>query len=171
MDGVSKKYKILIIHDNFEPHRATQTVDAAREMNMTLFCLPPNSTFVSQPLDVCINRPLKECLRKLFNKHLVQTKWDGSSFDVVTKEMITNWIKCVWCDDEQIKPKTIAKSFRVCGLGVSPASDEPIYWNSLHSLQQELSTSRLPSVQDLFGDILSSPDTTRPVVMYFPRAE
>jgi hypothetical protein len=62
-----KGKKILLIYDNFEAHLATSVFEKSRENNISIFNLPANATFVAQPLDLCINRPIKNEIRRLFN--------------------------------------------------------------------------------------------------------
>jgi hypothetical protein len=49
----------LLIMDNHESHLTLALVDQAKANNVELFCLPPHTTHIYQPLDVGMFRPLK----------------------------------------------------------------------------------------------------------------
>jgi len=146
----AKGKKILLVQDNFEAHLALSVFEKARENNITIYNLPANATFVAQPLDVCINRPIKNELRRLFNEFLVTSRWNGESFDSVSKDHMVNWIREAWSN---IQSDLIVKSFSVCGLGVHPFDNEQtIYWKRLNSLQSQLGQVALPSVRSLIDN-------------------
>ena len=152
-----KGKKLLLVHDNCEPHMTEQVKNKSSQLNITLFNLPPNLTFAAQPLDVCVNKSLKNGLRAKFNQFLVEKNWNGESSDLVSKNMMIEWVKQVW---NEVPRELIAKSFSVCGLGVRPLSDESgnIYWRKLNVVQNELNNITLPGVRtlidsaDLFRD-------------------
>ena len=50
--------KRLLIIDGHGSHISLNVIDTARENNM-LYCLPPHTTHILQPLDVSVYKPLK----------------------------------------------------------------------------------------------------------------
>ena len=50
---------LLLILDGHSSHYQLETVKFAKSNEIILFCLPPHTTHVSQPLDTCVFGPLK----------------------------------------------------------------------------------------------------------------
>lgn len=46
--------KKLVIGDNLSSHLSPYLIDKCKEENIYFVCLPPNSTYITQPLDVLI---------------------------------------------------------------------------------------------------------------------
>lgn len=53
------KFPVIIFVDGHASHVSIQTTSFCKENNMVLICLPPNTTQITQPLDVSFFRPLK----------------------------------------------------------------------------------------------------------------
>ena len=50
---------LLLVLDGYNTHYQPETVKFAKSNYIIMFCLPPHTTHVSQPLDTCVFRPLK----------------------------------------------------------------------------------------------------------------
>ncbi len=50
---------VMLLVDGHSSHYEPETIKVAAEAGIVLFCLPPHSTHVAQPLDVSFFRPLK----------------------------------------------------------------------------------------------------------------
>ena len=90
-----KGKRLLLIPDNCEPHLTDEVRDEAQK-TIPAFSTSPLTTFAAQPLDVSINKPLKDRLRAEFNKYLVDRQWDGQLFDLITKDLLIEWIVASW---------------------------------------------------------------------------
>jgi len=163
-------YKILVVHDNVEFHLATQVSDLCKkDYGIEPHCLPPNATAICQPLDVAINRPFKDGMRKKLMENLVDSYTGGEIF--ISKNDLISWGKDVWYNS--ISNDTIKKSFLTCALGVSPVDKEqPIYWKRLRSLQSQLQDETLPSIASLTQNLFNGnvwDDSNHPsVFLYTP---
>jgi hypothetical protein len=60
--------KVLLFVDNHKAHINSANVDLAKELNIELFGLPPNTTNATQPLDVGVFGPVKMEWRKVLIK-------------------------------------------------------------------------------------------------------
>jgi hypothetical protein len=58
-----EEVKVLIM-DNLSSHLSLTIMEQCRENNICLIFLPPNSTHLTQPLDVAVFAPLKKQRRK-----------------------------------------------------------------------------------------------------------
>ncbi|CAG2211447.1 unnamed protein product [Mytilus edulis] len=54
------QHNILLTMDNHESHLSIELIDLAIARNVDLFCLPPHTTHILQPLDVGCFKPLKK---------------------------------------------------------------------------------------------------------------
>lgn len=59
--------KKVLLCDNLSSHLTIHAVELCRQHQITLICLPPNSTHLTQPLDVAFFRPLKIAWRKVLS--------------------------------------------------------------------------------------------------------
>ena len=161
--------KILIVHDNFEAHITSPVEIQIERLGYSTFCLPPNSTYACQPLDVGINKPFKTFLKEQYISYLVNSV--GQNVDTkVNKNKLVQWIKATW---ERITNQNIASAFRTCGFGIDPGDHSaPIYWKRLSSLQQQLQEQQsLPSINSLIGNVFlsSNPENSHPTVFLYNR--
>lgn len=59
--------KKVILCDNLSSHITVSALQLCRDNDIHLICLPPNSTHLTQPLDVAFFRPLKIAWRKVLS--------------------------------------------------------------------------------------------------------
>ena len=75
---------VILLVDGHFSHYEPETIRAAAKAGIVMFCLPPHSTHVAQPLDVSFFRPLKvywsEACHKFMQKNpgRVVTKYQFS---------------------------------------------------------------------------------------------
>lgn len=60
--------KKVVLCDNLSSHITVHSLQLCRQNQITLICLPPNSTHLTQPLDVAFFRPLKIAWRKVLSE-------------------------------------------------------------------------------------------------------
>jgi hypothetical protein len=87
--------KILLL-DNFSVHCTQETRSKLAECNTYLELLPPNFTSKLQPLDVGINKPFKDRLKRLYVEDASKIA-TGDNFQV-TRQMISHWIAKAWME-------------------------------------------------------------------------
>ena len=85
--------KKVLITNNVSTHLNVTIFQKCREENILFVCLPPNSTHLTQPLDVAIFRPIKIARRKVF------LEWKGTPeglcFGVLPKQYFPSLLKQV----------------------------------------------------------------------------
>ena len=139
--------KSVLVYDSFEAH-VTDTVKASfKRENTELAVIPDGLTSLLQPLDVSINKPFKDGVRKQW----MQWMADGIHEFTATghqkkasEELICSWISQAW---NAIPSEMIAASFLKCGItnNLDGSQDELIY-NSTENTH-ELDDS---SIENLF---------------------
>lgn len=64
-DFNSKTGKKILIEDNLSSHLSLNTIKKCQEQDVHFVFLPPNSTHLTQPLDVAFFRPMKVAWRDI----------------------------------------------------------------------------------------------------------
>jgi len=83
-----------------------------------------------QPLDVTVNKPVKDALRRLWNAWLVEgehTFTDGGSMRMPMLQCIVQWIVQVWQDFD---PSVIKKALvKCCIANAMDGTEDNALWN------------------------------------------
>ena len=100
---------ILMFYDGHTTHYSAQTIQDAREDNIHMYCLPPNTSHRLQPLDATVFSPFKRTLMNAFHDWL-----RCHPFKVVTLQVLPGII----CDTymRSMYNDTIKAGFRKCGI-------------------------------------------------------
>jgi len=84
--------KKVLIGDNLASHFNPEVIKECEISNVLFVCLPKNSTHITQPLDVCFFRPLKQawrfCLSQWKNKNTRLNAIPKSTFPSLVKEAL-----------------------------------------------------------------------------------
>lgn len=82
----------IIIGDNLSSHLNIDIVRKCEELNIRFTFLPPNSTHISQPLDVAFFGPLKRKWRNILTQHKIdnpgETQLNKAHFPMLLKSLI-----------------------------------------------------------------------------------
>lgn len=121
----------VIIGDNLCSHLSYRVVELCEENDIRFCLLPPNSTHLTQPLDVAVFGPLKKSWRKVLQEW--KKKYKGS----LPKQYFPGLLNSAICRLDTMRTNII-KSFAATGI---------------HPLDRTQVTKRLPqSKQGLEGD-------------------
>lgn len=80
----------VLILDNHESHLTLKLIRKAREEQIEIYGLPPHTTHITQPLDVCLFRPLKAKFSEL-----------AMSLGYARKDLIIGKAKLVLCQKKR----------------------------------------------------------------------
>lgn len=108
-----KEGKKILIGDNLSSHLSLHLITKCKEKNIDFVFLPPNSTHITQPLDVAYFRPMKQAWRQLLQNW---KKNDGRCLSSIPKGCFPNLLKMLL---DQLKPNTernIRSGFRKTGI-------------------------------------------------------
>lgn len=104
-----KQRPLVLLVDGHSTHIDVETSTFCKENEMLLYCLPPHSSHITQPLDIGFFSPLKNNWKIAINtfrqEHIDQP---------VTKCDFTSIFKQTRIDS--IKPRTIVNSFKEAGI-------------------------------------------------------
>ena len=100
---------LVLLIDGHSSHIDISTSKLCKDNNILLYCLPPHSSHITQPLDVGFYGPLKTSWRKAVAKYALDNV--GKS---VTKYTFAEVFKEAWINT--VKLSTIVNSFRCAGI-------------------------------------------------------
>ena len=125
----------LLIVDSYKPHKSEDSVRVANERcKADVLIIPGGCTSIVQPMDKCINKPLKESIRGSWQTWMWQDRalTKAGNLKQPTRQDPINWVSAAW---DSIKQDTIIRSFLVCGIS-----------NALDGSEDDLASSDVPDV-------------------------
>lgn len=72
-DHLLRTGPVILLVDGHHSHLSLSLVKTAREKGVHLFCLPPHTTHILQPLDVGVYGPVKQAWKKILKVHKMET--------------------------------------------------------------------------------------------------
>ncbi|CAH2275912.1 Pogo transposable element with KRAB domain, partial [Pelobates cultripes] len=121
-----------VVWDMFRAHTSDDIKKLAKSSQVTLAVIPGGLTSVLQPLDVCLNKPFKDRVRKKWHE------WMSSGQPRLTKvgnlmkpdiELIAKWVRDAW---EEIPEGMVQRAFKKCGISnaMDGREDSALYEDS-----------------------------------------
>lgn len=135
----------VLIGDNVSSHFSPRVIELCESNDIHFACLPPNSTHLTQPLDVAFFGPMKRNWRKLLRDYKEKS---SSSATTLQKHHFPGLLKKLMESLEENQQTTLKAGFKKCGI--YPTSVQPLL-DSIGSVQ------RCPElIEDSFKDFLDS---------------
>ena len=106
------KKETMLVMDDASMHKIDIVKDKIKECNTKISMIPGGLTRYLQPLDVSINKPFKDELKKRYTKYCMDQQDNKAR---VTQEDLINWVAEVWFDDK-LSSEIISKSFKAAGI-------------------------------------------------------
>ena len=112
-----KKQHCLLVFDSFKAHLVDNVLQALKRANASIVVLPGGCTSKAQPVDVSLNRPIKDTMRGLWEEFMTSSMAHNlvSEIPTPTKDDVVDWIVRVHALLDS-QPECVAKSFKVCGI-------------------------------------------------------
>lgn len=98
----TKKKPSLLFLDTFTAHLTSEVQDLFKKSNTTVIIIPGGCTSVLQPLDVSINKPFKDYLRRSWMEYMVDETERTKEVKPPTKQHIINWVISCWTQTLQL---------------------------------------------------------------------
>ena len=131
-EKVGAEKAALVIMDNFKGQTTTKITNRLEENNILISWLPPNMTDRLQPMDISVNKPAKEYLKKEFEdwySEQVMQQLDGKDMDdlestkiqpinlgmPILKEVSAKWLVGM-VEYITSNPQFIVNGFICCGI-------------------------------------------------------
>lgn len=109
----------LVALDVFAGQKTPKVLKAFKSLNMTTFFIPEGCISLVQPLDISINKILKNGISQLIDEEMDRnpTKWDDKAFNVSDRRvLITHCVGEAWEWLHRERKDMIVKAFRQVGL-------------------------------------------------------
>ena len=82
---------VVLFFDGHFSHMSINLIKKAHSLGFHLFCLPPNTTHILQPLDISVFGPMKQQWRTILKQHKIATRASN-----IMKERFPALIKQLW---------------------------------------------------------------------------
>ena len=122
-----KDKKILLLYDNFKAHKTKKVMKYLSDQYplIDILLLPPNTTSILQPLDVGVNKTVKNHIKNEYMNWLINNfDNDNKTLPKLAKherdKLLVQWISNGW---EKIDTNIIKNSFNFCGYGITENID------------------------------------------------
>ena len=132
---------IILFFDGHFSHMSIALIKRARDLGIHLFCLPPNTTHILQPLDVSVFGPMKRSWRTILKNYKIPTRAANS-----TKERFPELIKDLW--SRSFTPEHLISGF--CAVGLAPFDPSAVKAGQLAPSLHMSATGSSGSVQEPF---------------------
>lgn len=109
----------MMVYDSFKGHLEESVKEKFREYGFNLAVIPGGLTSICQPLDVAINKPFKDNIRKEWHLWMANGGAGETAAGNLRRAKISDvcsWVKRAW---EGISEEIIIKSFKTCGISNS----------------------------------------------------
>lgn len=113
-----KERTLILLYDDHMAHLDEETINFAKEENITVIKLPPHTTDVLQQLDKCCFRSLK------YEWDLILVDWFRINCRTLQKSEFVNILCEVW--QNGLKPDNIISGFRSTGIYPSDRTKYPV---------------------------------------------
>uniref|UniRef100_K7GCQ4 HTH CENPB-type domain-containing protein n=1 Tax=Pelodiscus sinensis TaxID=13735 RepID=K7GCQ4_PELSI len=126
--GLMRKRSLMVL-DAFWCHHMKSVKKRLQQDKTDLAIIPGGMTKILQPLDVTVNKPMKDALRRKWNTWL----WEGEHtftasgcMKTPTLQDLTQWIADVWVE---LDPAIIRKGFLKCSIfNAMDGSEDDSLW-------------------------------------------
>ena len=143
---LTKTAPVFLIQDGHHSHISLELIRKARDNNIVILCLPPNTTHLLQPFDIAVFAPIKKEWKKILKQYKLETKGQK-----VSKEVFPSLLGKLW--ESSLKPSHCRTGFR--GAGLVPYCNEqrrqPLHAPNVDMKWLPLLLSRLELFLTLLG--------------------
>lgn len=158
--GGLRKQRSLLVWDMFKSHLSDAVKKCAYRNNTDLAVIPGGLTSVVQPLDVCLNKPFKDNIRKCWNEWMVsgkQTSTPAGNMRAAPLSTVCEWVLKSW---EQIATETIVRSFKKCSISnkLDGTEDDMIWEDDDNIPLSEFQPASVDEEDDPYDDLIGPAD-------------
>ena len=125
----------LLFLDGHSSHITVKVIKLARQNNIHIICLPPHSSHILQPLDVCFFKPFKAHWKKVLDDYFIANNCEN-----VTKDVFPSLLKIV-------AKESLLRQYPVTGFektGIYPLNREKVKLkNSLQISDSDLEENEI----------------------------
>lgn len=127
--GASLGLRAMLVLDAFRCHLDERIKDKLHACNTDLVVIPGGMTSQLQPLDVSLNKPVKDRIRALYTEWLVGDGHELTPTNRIKRASLQDfagWAKDAWCT---IPPTMVSKAFKKCGISnAMDGTEDDMLW-------------------------------------------
>jgi hypothetical protein len=144
--GLLRKKNLLVL-DSFEGHKTESVKNTYKELNCIPAIIPGGLTSIVQPLDVCLNKPFKDNLRKKWNTWIMNevSLTKNGNLKKPSYKLICEWIIQAW---EEIPSQMVIKSFLKCGISNADDGSQDHFLYESDELDEEQKREEVVHLDD-----------------------
>lgn len=139
----------MMVYDSFRGHLEESVKAKFRQHNFQLAVIPAGLTSLCQPLDVSINKPFKDNLRKEWHEWMCQGGAGITAAGNLKRAKISDvcgWVKRSW---DAISDQIIFNSFKKCAISnMLDGSEDDIVYEEIDKLIAEYEKENLDELED-----------------------
>ncbi|XP_013194622.2 uncharacterized protein LOC132903038 [Amyelois transitella] len=159
----NKVGKKILIGDNLSSHLSIELIRKCRELDINFVFLPPNSTHLTQPLDVAFFRPTKTAWRDIL---FTWKKTEGRILPTIPKNVFPKLLKKMLDKMEPNIKQNILSGF--AKTGISPLNKEKVLnrlpgYVTRNEFDAEEKEAIDESVLNLLKEMRYGPQNSRPI--------
>ena len=147
-ENLSKESAIMI-YNSFRDHLKESIKTKFKQHNFHLAIIPAGLTSVCQPLDVSINKPFKDNLRKEWHEWMSKDGAGltaGGNLKRARISDVCGWVKCSW---DAISDQIIFNSFKKCAISnLLDGSEDDIVYEEIDKLIEEYEKENLEELDN-----------------------
>ena len=143
--GGNGKDRSMLVWDMFRSHLTPATKKRLARIKTDQAVIPGGLTSLVQPLDVCLNKPFKDRVRKEWNNWMVSGEkafTKGGNMRPPQLDELANFVLKAWEDTET---NMVVRSFKKRGVSNAMDGTEDDYRICLRMTQQKLKMKRKPT--------------------------
>ena len=115
VEDLTKTGPVILFLDGHNSHTALELISRAKAKKITIYCLPPHTTHLLQPLDLAVFGPLKSVWRKSVREHKLAT-----NATQISKHVFPSVLSRLFSDS--ILSEHLVSGFRAAGIHPLSAS-------------------------------------------------
>ncbi|CAB4409001.1 unnamed protein product [Rhizophagus irregularis] len=147
-ENLSKK-PAMMLYDSFRDHLEESVKAKFKQHNFQLAVIPEGLTSVCQPLDVSINKPFKDNLRKEWHEWMCKGGsgvTEGGNLKKARISEVCGWVKRSW---DAISDQIIFNSFKKCSISnLLDGSEDNMIYEEIDRLIAEYEKENLEELGD-----------------------
>lgn len=137
--GANLGVRAMLVLDSFRCHISDRVKDKLAACHTDLVIIPGGMTSQLQPLDVCLNKPMKDYVRTAYNEWLIDGEhalMPAGHLKRATLNDLAKWVHNAW---KALPRAMVVHSFKKCGLSNALDGSEDDCLRSMDS-EKELSS-------------------------------
>ena len=132
--------KGLFIIDRFAGHFSNEFEDIKKDLNIDLLYIPASTTCAIQPLDLMINKILKNLVKEMWMNWYLKINIEASPLEHPCRQDIYNWVMKAW---DLLSPREIIYAFLTSGISNSLDGTEDSLSKNINIMKEFVDKTKL----------------------------